>query len=280
MPFVTCLNTSTIQPAGLLDKIRLAGQCGFAAIELWLDDIEVWLDQRGKLATLRRALADAGLTVPSTIALKGWGDATDEAYPSVLDNMKRRMDLAAEISSQFIVATPPRGPADLARVGRRYGDLLELGRQRGVRPAMEYLGFCESIFRPDQAWRIVEDAQDPQATMVLDSFHTFRGGASTLDLAPITAERIAIYHLNDAPADPPRSEQTDASRVMPGDGVLDLASELTLLADKGYRGPVSLELFNRSLWEQSPESIVMLGIERMRALWDQVNLQIARRNSP
>ena len=32
----------------------------------------------------------------------------------------------------------------------------------------------------------------------------------------------------------------------------------------GYRGPLSLELFNRSLWEQDPSTVIRRGIERIR----------------
>ena len=34
-----CLNTSTIKPVSLLEKIRLVGEAGFDGIELWLNDV-------------------------------------------------------------------------------------------------------------------------------------------------------------------------------------------------------------------------------------------------
>jgi 2-keto-myo-inositol isomerase len=33
-----------------------------------------------------------------------------------------------------------------------------------------------------------------------------------------------------------------------------------------YGGPLSLELFNRRLWEQDPLEVVTRGLERIRAL--------------
>ena len=33
--FTLALNTSTIRPASLMDKIRIAGETGYDAIELW-----------------------------------------------------------------------------------------------------------------------------------------------------------------------------------------------------------------------------------------------------
>ena len=43
--FVYCLNTSTIRPTPLLEKIRLAGQAGYSAIEPWNDEITAYLEQ-------------------------------------------------------------------------------------------------------------------------------------------------------------------------------------------------------------------------------------------
>ena len=51
---------------------------------------------------------------------------------------------------------------------------------------------------------------------------------------------------------------------MPGDGAIDLAAEVRVLRELGYQGTVSLELFNKRLWEQDPREVLRLGIERMR----------------
>ena len=59
--FLYCLNTSTIRPTPLLEKIRIAGKAGYTAIEPWNDEITAYLEQGGSLAELKRALADAGL---------------------------------------------------------------------------------------------------------------------------------------------------------------------------------------------------------------------------
>ena len=41
--FVYCLNTSTIRPTPLLEKIRVAGLAGYKAIEPWNDEIDDYL---------------------------------------------------------------------------------------------------------------------------------------------------------------------------------------------------------------------------------------------
>ena len=70
--FVYCLNTSTIRPTPLIEKIEVAGKAGYAAIEPWNDEITAYLEQGGQFSELKRALADSGLKVVSMIALHGW----------------------------------------------------------------------------------------------------------------------------------------------------------------------------------------------------------------
>lgn len=86
------------------------------------------------------------------------------------------------------------------------------------------------------------------------------------DIAKLTADRVAISHFNDAPTEPPREQQRDPDRVLPGDGHMDLKHYCDLLREIGYNRHLSLELFRDDLWSQDPEQVARLGLERMRAV--------------
>ena len=58
--------------------------------------------------------------------------------------------------------------------------------------------------------------------------------------------------LNDYPAEPPRERITDAFRVYPGDGIAPLTEMLRHLRAIGFRGFLSLELFNDRYWHRPP----------------------------
>ena len=268
MSFTLCLNTSTIKPQPILEKIRLAAEAGFAGIELWINDVYEYVGQGGEVRDVEKALSDHGLIVPCAIAVRSWGEAAGPEYPIALDEVKRRMEMAARLGSPYLVATPPREPCPLEQIAERYRDLLEIGRQLGIKPTMEYISFFRSVSHVSQAWRIVREADDADATLVLDSFHTYNGGATLDDLREIPVERIGHYHIDDAAPDKPLGRQTDPDRVMIGEGPLDLAAEVELLRQKGYNGTVSLELFNKHLWSQDPREVLKVGIERMRELFD------------
>jgi sugar phosphate isomerase/epimerase len=264
--FVYCLNTSTIRPTPLLDKIRIAGAAGYRAIEPWNDEIDDYLKSGGTLHDLRSALKDAGLQVVSVIALHGWILAQGEGLQRVREDCIRRMDQAAALGSPSIVASPPREVVDLHQAITRFTELLELGRRAGVAPAMEFLGFVEGIKTLAQARAIAEGAGGREAKIVADVFHMIRGGGSIYDLLTIDGGALACFHINDVPATPDPLTQTDADRVMIGDGIADLRRVVANLRTIGYRGPISLELFNRGLWGRDPVEVVRTGLDRLRQL--------------
>ena len=266
MSFIPCLNTSTIKPTPLLQKIHLTAKAGFAGVELWINDIYEYIGRGGEVRDVERALADTGLIVPCMIAMRAWGEAVDVEYPIMLDECKRRMELAARFKSPWIVATPPRLECDLGQLARRYRDLLDIGRKAGVKPTFEYIGFFKSAWKLEHAWQVVQEANDPDATLILDAFHTWNSQSSIELLRQIPVERISHYHIDDARKDKPALTQTDPDRVMLGEGCIDLQGEIQILKDKGYNGTVSLELFNPDLWKQDPAEVLKVGYERMREL--------------
>ena len=97
--FIYCLNSSTIKPTPILDKIRIAGEVGYRAIELWHDDIDAHLARGGSLREIRKAVQDHGLDVPTTIFLKGWWDTTGGVYDRALEETRRRLGQAAALPS-------------------------------------------------------------------------------------------------------------------------------------------------------------------------------------
>ena len=266
MSFSYCLNSSTIKPAPILDKIAIAGETGYAAIELWHDDIDLHLEGGGSIDDIRNALSDQGLAVPTTIYLAGWFDSTGEEHARVLDECKRRMEQSVAVGAEYVIAGPPAGSADYDLGAQNYRELLEIGISMGVKPSMEFLGFVGQLNTIEDAMEIMTKSGHESATTILDPFHVFRGGGSMESIAKLTADQIAISHFNDAPAAPPREQQHDPDRVMPGEGHLDLARYIELLKQVGYDGYISLELFREDLWQQNPLEVAKVGLEKMRAV--------------
>lgn len=264
--FRYCLNSSTIRPTPLLEKIRIAGEVGYSAIELWHDDIDAYIASGGRLSDLRNALSDQHLEVPTTISLRNWCDTTGSAHREALAECERRLADAAELGAKFAIAGPARGAVDVNLAAANYAELVELGLKFGVKPAMEYLGFVEQINTLEAALEIMLKSGHPEATIIVDPFHSFRGGGTFASLTKLRHEQIAISHFNDAPTNPARVEQHDRHRVLPGEGHLDLREWIQNLREIGYDRWLSLELFNEELWNQDPREVARRGLEMMRSI--------------
>ena len=108
--FRYCLNASTIRPTPLMEKIRIAAEAGYSAIELWHDDLDAYIASGGKLKDVVHALDDRNLAVPTTIYLRGWCDTTGSAHAQALDECRRRMDVAAELGGLSSRISEPLWP--------------------------------------------------------------------------------------------------------------------------------------------------------------------------
>ena len=265
MPYLPCLNTSTLRPASLFDKIDAAAQAGFKAIEPWNQEIDEFIAGGGTFQQVKERIDGHGLKVVSCIAIMGFVGNDEPGREERLGEARRRMEQARDLGAPFIVASPPLERTDLARCGEDYRELLELGREVGIRPAMEFLGFVEHVNSIATAREIMDRSGDPTATIVIDWFHMVRGdGRNTIleDLAALRGEQIAIVHLDDVPYSKPFSEMTDGDRVYPGDGDIPLQALFDTLAGTGYDGPVSLELFSEELWAEDPYQVARTGFEK------------------
>lgn len=264
--FLYSLNASTIRTTPLLDKISITAEAGYGGIELWFDEVEEFISQGGELDSISAAIQESGLVIPTMIMLRDWWSASPEEYPEVFERCLERIKLAAKLGAEYVIACPHREKPDYDLGAQRYRELLDAGIAVGAKPAVEFLGFVADVTTIEDALQIVEKSKHPQATLVLDPFHVFRGGGSMETIANLKPEQIAISHFNDAVDTVPRETQMDPDRVLPGDGHLDLTHYCQLLKKIGYQGWLSLELFREDLWQKNPLEVAKLGLERMQTI--------------
>lgn len=266
-----CLNTSTIrgQQLGLVAEIELAAKAGYDGIEPWIREIEVYQQEGGSLADLRKRLDDHGLRVESAIGFPQWIIDDPEARARGLEQAKREMGLVAALGGTRIAAPPAgatdRDDMDLLTIAERYRALLEVGRAAGVVPQLELWGFSKTIHRLGELLYIATEADHPDACVLPDVYHIYKGGSGFDGLRMLAGTQVHCFHMNDYPADPPRETIGDADRVYPGDGVAPLDEILGTLRRNGFAGVLSLELFNPRYYELDAEEVVTTGLEKMKA---------------
>lgn len=271
-PFRYCLNSATIrgQKLSVAEEAHVAAQAGYDGIEPWTGNIARAAQQGGSLKDLKKRIADLGLIVESAIGFPRWIVDDDAQRAEGLQQMKRDMDLVRQIGGRRIAA-PPAGAhgtpdMDLRRIAERYRAVLELGRRMDVLPQLEIWGSAKTLGRPSEAIYVAVEAAHPDACLLLDAFHIYKSGSGFEGLKLINWAAMHMFHVNDYPADPPREEVNDGHRIMPGDGVCPLPSILREMHTAGFRGALSLELFNRQYWEQDPLQVAKTGLEKIRAV--------------
>ena len=264
------LDTSTIRPATMRQKIRAAAEAGYDAIEPWTQDLEQHVRDGGTLKDLRKELSDRGLSVPSLLGLWDAIPIERAEWPARQEQTRRYLAMAAEIGSQHAQTIPVRGERIEPLWGAEcYRAILEMGLSEfGVHPALVFVKF-RAIKRLDEAVSMALLADHPEAKIIPDSFHLHITGSGFAGLGQLAGDFIAIYQINDAPASPDRDELEDKHRVMPGDGILPLAKSLRDLASIGYGGAVSLELYNAKYWEMDPAEVAKIGLRKTLAVVDQ-----------
>ena len=246
----------------------IAARAGYQGFEPWIRKIGEYRKKGGSLADMRKRIADLGLTVEDAIGFADWINDDEGRRKAGLEQMKRDMDLVAQIGGKRIAA-PPVGatnqPMDLLKVAERYRKVLELGSQAGIVPQLELWGRSKTLSRLGEVAFVLVETAHPDACTVLDVFHVYRGGSDFAGLRMFNGLALHVFHMNDYPANPPREKATDGDRVYPGDGVAPVTQILRDLRSIGFGGFLSLELFNKEYFQQDPLVVARTGLEKMKA---------------
>ena len=260
------LNTSTISPASLDDKVSAAAKAGYDAIELWAGDLEKYEKEGKSLADLGKRIKDLGLEVVNVIGLWNAMPSKEEDKPKTDEGIRVKLGHAQKVGSNHIAAlpTPDRADMDVLWAAKRYREIIAIGKEFGIVPAVEFVGFYKGIHTLGQAAAIAIESDNPSACIVCDTFHLYRGGSTFSGVALLNASAFAVCHFNDVPKEPSQFELKDADRIYPGDGILPLPQFLRDLWKTGFRGPLSIELFNRAEWKKDPFEVARIGLDKMR----------------
>lgn len=269
-PFGYSLNTSTIRGNNLdiVAEIAVMQKAGYDAVEPWMTEIDAYVSKGGTLKDLGQRFADAGLAVENVIAFNSWLDDNDATRAASLEKVKAEMDKVAQIGGKRIATVPGNNRAaavSLDNAARYYREALAIGRQTGVQPLMELWGTHPVLGPLSHGVHVAVAAGDPDASMLLDVFHLYKSGTSFSSLRQVNGASLHVLHVNDYPQAADPSTLNDGNRLYPGDGVAPLDQIFRDLRDSGFRGVLSLELFNRDYWAKSAEDNAKMGIEKVRA---------------
>lgn len=272
--FSFCLNTSTImgQNPGMLGYLEIAAKAEYDGVELWIRDIQTFLESGNSVASLRKHIIDSGLKFENAIGFAPWMVDDDQKRLAGFNQMEKEMGLLAELGCTR-VAAPAAGvtaPLDLFKAGERYKELLDLGRKTGVMPQLEFWGAFPYFHHLGQVLMVAAVANDPDARILPDVYHLYRGGSGYEGLKMLNGNLVEIFHMNDFVDTIPREKQEDKDRVYPGDGAAPMKQILTDLKNMGGKKVLSLELFNQAYWQQDALQVAKMGLSKMKKLVEEI----------
>ena len=267
------LNASTLRGYSLplIDQVKAVVAAGFAGFEPWLKDVRA-AKENGTLGDIRRIAADGGVSFVNGIAFGQWVNPDPAVRSAGLEETRRDMALLAELGCPMIAASmfgvqKPGSPILTKEViAERYAAVLDLGKAMGVRPLLEYWGHSVNLSRLEDALDVLDLLGRPDAAILADVYHTYRGGGDFAAYRRLSASLLPVLHVNDYPAAPVRDKLSDPDRVWPGDGIAPWADIFANLDAAGADPWLSIELFNPAYWRTTPADTLRVGMDKMKRL--------------
>ena len=263
---------ATVSLSGTLEgKLRAAAQARFDGVEIFETDLLTSQRSAREIALLLR---DLGLRCTMFQPFRDFEGMPDAMRSRTFERLERKFDLMQELETDLLLVCSNVSPASSGERARIVADLRELAERagrRGLRAGYEALAWGRHVFDHREAWSLVEEVNHPALGLILDSFHSLARGISVESLRDLDPARIFTVQLADAPL-----VQMDFLswsrhfRNLPGQGELPVVQFVTALIERGYDGPLSLEIFNDQVRSTSASSVALDGHRSLTYLLDQV----------
>ncbi len=236
--------------------VSAAAAAGFAGLSLWPHTSLLPERAAGRAAAeLRRVLADAGLVVNDidAITLPIGGEETAGTGLGGLSEFEF-LSAGEALGARYCnVIMSSQGALDVDRAAERFAALCARAEGHGLRCYLEFVPFMP-VGDLASALGIVEGSGRPEAGLMVDSWHCFRGATTAAELLALDGRRVLGVQVNDAPATPSDDpvDETLHHRLLPGEGDIDLAWLVTTLRARGCVAPLCVEVFSDALVAAHP----------------------------
>ncbi|MBP1852966.1 bifunctional sugar phosphate isomerase/epimerase/4-hydroxyphenylpyruvate dioxygenase family protein [Rhizobium halophytocola] len=268
---------ATVSISGELpEKLEAIAKAGYDGVEIFEND---FLAFDGSPRDVGRMVRDLGLEITLFQPFRDFEGMPEPHRSRTFDRAERKFDVMQELGADLLLVCSNVSGVALGGIDRLADDFRELGERaakRGLKVGYEALAWGRHIFDHRDAWEVVRRADHPNIGLILDSFHTLSRKIDINSIRSIPKDKIFIVQLADAPLiDMDLLYWSRHFRNMPGEGDLPVADFTAAIADTGYDGYLSLEIFNDQFRGGSTREIAADGHRSLIYLGDQI-----RRRSP
>ncbi|SDO15624.1 3-dehydroshikimate dehydratase QuiC [Pseudomonas jinjuensis] len=237
---------ATVSLSGTLpEKLEAIAAAGFDGVEIFENDL---LYYAGSPREIRQMCADLGIAITLFQPFRDFEGCRRDRLQKNLDRAERKFDLMQELGTDLVLVCSNVAADSLGDEQILVDDLRRLAERagaRGLRIGYEALAWGRHVNTWQQVWDIVRQADHAALGVLLDSFHTLSIKGDPSGFAEIPGEKIFFVQMADAPIlAMDVLEWSRHFRCFPGQGEFDLPGFLAPILKSGYRGPLSLEIFN------------------------------------
>ena len=210
------------------------------------------------VAGARKLLTDLNLTPVSTAAVLPDVWIPGPARAASLETWRRRCEQFVALGASKIycpsITSRPVTREDFAATPDCIREVGEITRGYGLTAMIEFARTSTHLATLASTLQVIREAAHPTVRPMLDFFHFWSGLSKFEDLDLIEPGEIAHVHFQDLLAGPRELINND-SRLIPGDGVAPVVRILRKLAEKGYAGALSVELFRAEFANGDPREV-------------------------
>ncbi len=209
----------TINDAGPLQLMSAASAGGFDAVALRVigpPGVETDVVAAEQIPEIRRCAGDLGIGIFSVTGI--WLKAEFQ-----VSHVERALNNAAALGADYCLAAGYDD--DWPRLTENFAALCQAAARRQLRIGVEFMPYLPVRSVGDAA-RLLRDAAQPNAGIIVDALHLARSGGTPADVAAVDPSLISYVQLCDAPRERPaameRREELLRHRLYPGEGELPL----------------------------------------------------------
>jgi len=258
------INSVTLKTTPLEKALSLASMVGFDGFGFWVKDLKRYISSGNSVGDLVRLLHSANLEACELLAVRRWQEVPMSEFASAAEEARQVFDLASQL--EIGTVTSPAGPTShsLADWVDRLRKISDIATSYDVRVALEFIK-GRSVESLRSAMEIVRAVRRDNIGVLLDLFHFHKSRSTVLELSKSDPGEIILVHLDDVPGKP-LDQLRDKDRVFPGDGVIPCREIVSVLADLGYEGYFSVEIFNDEYWGMDGKIVAKRSIDKARSI--------------
>ncbi len=259
---------ATVSISGTLEtKLRAVADAGFDGVEIFEQDL---LSFPGTPRDVGQAIRDLGMVCTLFQPFRDFEGMPPDQRARAFDRMDRKFDVMEDLGTDLILLCSNCSPLASDDRGRMLDDLRALGERaarRNMRIGYEALAWGRHVCDHRDAWSLVRDVAHPNIGLVLDSFHSLSRKISIASIGDIDPAKLFLVQIADAPLlDMDYLSWSRHFRNMPGQGDFALDSYARAIANTGYQGFWSLEIFNDRFRAGSASAVATDGYRALQLI--------------